>query len=225
MDNDSRDAPVALDLSGEALFGAFYLRLKAMARSPLARKRSDSINTTGLVHELYLRMAAGVARNFRDPAQFLDYAAEAMRHIVIDRARTRDKRGGAELLRVDLRETPPLADFTAERVLEIDEAPRKPEVHSARSARIVELHFFAGLLLDQVAQQLKLATPTINRERRVVRAPARRGGLTGRRDGRPQTCESGSVRVAGDSGRRIFRAARSSREFGAGARTRQAWRR
>ncbi|WP_313913178.1 ECF-type sigma factor [Tahibacter sp.] len=166
MDNDSRDAPVAPDLSGEALFGEFYLRLKAMAGSQLARKRSDSINTTGLVHELYLRMAAGVARNFRDPAQLIDYAAEAMRQIVIDRARARtwDKRGGAELLRVDLRETPSLADFTAERALQTDDAPRKLDVHSARSARIVELHFFAGLPRDQVARQLRHSTRTVNRE-------------------------------------------------------------
>lgn len=173
MDKDSLDAPVAPELSGEALFEEVYLRLKAMAGSQLARKRSDSINTTGLVHELYLRMAAGVARNFRDPAQFFDYAAKAMRHIVIDRARarTRDKRGGADLFRVDLlSETPSLADLTAERALEIDDALCKLEVHSARSARIVELHFFAGLPLDQIAQQLNISTRTVNREWRVARA-------------------------------------------------------
>ena len=173
MDCDVKDTPVAAELSGEQLFEDVYLRLKAMAGRQLARRGSESINTTGLVHELYLRMAAGAARNFRDPAQFFDYAAKAMRHVVIDRARARlrEKRGGADLLRVDLpSESLSLADLTAERALEIDDALRKLEVHSQRSARIVELHFFAGLPLEQIARQLQISTRTVNREWRVARA-------------------------------------------------------
>jgi RNA polymerase sigma factor (TIGR02999 family) len=173
MHPDSLQMEAPTERSGDALFEEVYQRLKAMAGKQLARKHSDSINTTGLVHELYLRMAAGSALNFRDPAQFFDYAAKAMRHIVIDRARarTREKRGGADLLQVDLlSETLSLADLTAERALEIDDALCKLEVHSPRCARIVELHFFAGLPLDQVAGQLKISTRTVNREWRVARA-------------------------------------------------------
>lgn len=173
MSLDSLDAPTTPEESGEVLFAEVYQRLKAMAGRQLARKNGDSINTTGLVHELYLRMAVGAARRFRDPAQFFDYAAKAMRHIVIDRARarTRDKRGGSDVLRVELLDdTASLADLTAERALEIDDALRKLEAHSARCARIVELHFFAGLPLDRVAEQLNISTRTVNREWRVARA-------------------------------------------------------
>lgn len=173
MSVDSLEAPTAPEQSGEVLFAEVYQRLKAMAGKQLARKSGDSINTTGLVHELYLRMAVGSERRFRDPAQFFDYAAKAMRHIVIDRARarTRDKRGGADAIRVDvLSDTTSLADFTAERALEIDDALRRLEGHSARCARIVELHFFAGLPLDRVAEQMNISTRTVNREWRVARA-------------------------------------------------------
>jgi RNA polymerase sigma factor (TIGR02999 family) len=171
--NDPLDTPLPPELAGDALFKSVYARLKAMAGNQLARNGGDSINTTGLVHELYLRMASGAAPSFTSPAQFFDYAAKAMRHIVIDRARarTRDKRGGIDLVMVELRtESPSLADLTAERALEIDDALRKLEIHAPRAARIVELHFFAGLSLEQVAEQLNVSTRTVNREWRFARA-------------------------------------------------------
>lgn len=173
LGNDPLDPPLPPELAGDALFNSVYARLKAMAGNQLARNSDQSINTTGLVHELYLRMATGSAPSFASSAQFFDYAAKAMRHIVIDRARarTRDKRGGMDLVMVELRtESPSLADLTAERALEIDDALRKLEIHAPRAARIVELHFFAGLSLDQVAEQLSVSTRTVNREWRFARA-------------------------------------------------------
>ncbi len=173
FEDDALDSSPLPELAGDALFKSVYSRLRAMAGSQLARNGSDSINATGLVHELYLRMATGSAPSFVSPAQFFDYAAKAMRHIVIDRARarTREKRGGADRLHVELRtESPSLADLTAERALEIDDALRKLEIHAPRAAHIVELHFFAGLSLDQVAEQIGVSTRTVNREWRFARA-------------------------------------------------------
>lgn len=144
-----------------------------MAGNQLSSKGNNSINTTGLVHELYLRMATGSALTFRDPAQFFDYAAKAMRHIIVDhaRARTRVKRGGQDLQLVELNtESTSLADLTAERALEIDDALRKLEAQAPRVARIVELHFFAGLTIDQIAEQLNISARTVNREWRFARA-------------------------------------------------------
>lgn len=160
-------------LVDDALFESVYSRLKAMAGNQLFSKPGNSINTTGLVHELYLRMATGSTPSFRDPAQFFDYAAKAMRHIIVDhaRARTRIKRGGSDLQLVELNaESPSLADVTAERALEIDDALRKLEAEAPRVARIVELHFFAGLTIEQVAEQLKMSSRTVNREWRFARA-------------------------------------------------------
>jgi RNA polymerase sigma factor (TIGR02999 family) len=169
---DTRNEEERSEYGGNALFQAVYERLKQMAANQLARKGADSINTTALVHELYLRMANGAPHQFADPAQFFDYAAKAMRHIVVDRARARmrTKRGG-DLIQVELRpETTSLADLTAQRALEIDDGLRKLEGEAPRAARIVELHFFAGLSLPQVAEQLGISTRTVNREWRFARA-------------------------------------------------------
>lgn len=164
---------VPKEIAGNALFEGVYLRLKAMAGRQLSRREGESINTTALVHELYLRMAAGTELKFGSQAQFFDYAAKAMRHIVIDRARarTREKRGGGDLMQVELNtETPSLVDVTAERALEIDNALQVLEKEAPRAAKIVELHFFAGLPLDQVGEQLGISTRTVNREWRFARA-------------------------------------------------------
>ena len=171
-DDDKVDLPLPREYAGDELFESVYQRLKQMAGNQLARKGGDSMNTTGLVHELYLRMSTGASRRFVDPAQFFDYAAKAMRHIVVDRARARmrTKRGGG-LIQVELQtETNSLADATAQQALEIDEGLRKLEAQAPRAARIVELHFFAGLSLPQVAEQLGISTRTVNREWRFARA-------------------------------------------------------
>lgn len=156
----------------DELFDAVYQRLKAIAGRQLSGQGSESINTTGLVHELYLRMATGAEKRFESPAQFFDYAAKAMRHILVDRARwrTREKRGGGDQAVSLVTDSPEFADVTAERALEIDDALRKLEVEAPRAAKIVELHFFAGLQLDEIAEQLGISTRTVNREWRFARA-------------------------------------------------------
>lgn len=173
MDRNATDSLLPPLLAGDALFESVYTRLKALAGKQLSDQYGNSINTTGLVHELYLRIATGPETSFSNPAQFFDYAAKAMRHIIIDRARarTREKRGGTNLVQVELStESPSIADITAERALEIDDALRKLEAQAPRAAKIVELHFFAGLKLDEVAGQLSLSTRTVNREWRFARA-------------------------------------------------------
>ncbi|MBK9658151.1 MAG: hypothetical protein IPO66_23215 [Rhodanobacteraceae bacterium] len=78
----------------DALFVQLYPQLRAMARSAIAL--NDTLNTTGLVHELYLRVAERETLSFDDRRAFFGYAARAMRHLLVDRARTRlrMKRGG-----------------------------------------------------------------------------------------------------------------------------------
>jgi RNA polymerase sigma factor (TIGR02999 family) len=166
-----QDTGLPKEYAGDELFVAVYDRLKTMAGNQLVHK-GDSINTTGLVHELYLRMIHGKSLRFIDPAQFFDYAAKAMRHLLVDRARARmrTKRGG-DLLQVDLpTETTSLADVTAQRALEVDDGLRKLELEAPRAARIVELHFFAGLSLPEIARQLDISTRTVNRDWRFARA-------------------------------------------------------
>lgn len=170
-DNAEMQPGLPASYAGDELFVEVYDRLKTMAGNQLINN-VDSINTTGLVHELYLRMVHGKSLRFIDPAQFFDYAAKAMRHLLVDRARARmrTKRGGG-LVQVELpTETTSLADMTAQRALEIDDGLRKLEGEAPRAARIVELHYFAGLSLPQVADQLGISTRTVNREWRFARA-------------------------------------------------------
>ena len=85
------------------LFDAVYTRLKAMAGRQLSQHRGDTLDTTALVHELYLRIGTNPELAFEHPAQFFTYAARAMRHLLSDRARDRMRqRAGGDWLRVTL---------------------------------------------------------------------------------------------------------------------------
>src|SRR5579875_3079407 len=141
--------------STDALFAEVYARLKAMASRQLAgHRRNATLDTTELVHVLYLRMGDRPALQFREPAQFFAYAARAMRHLLINRARDRLRlRAGGQWNRVTL-----------------DAALDELEQTDARAAKVVELRYFAGLSLEQVAETLELARRTIDRDWRFARA-------------------------------------------------------
>ena len=159
--------------SADALFVEVYDRLKAMASRRLAgQRRNGTLDTTELVHELYLRMGDRPTLQFREPAQFFAYAARAMRHLLINRARDRLRlRAGGQWNRVTLDDhNLKLAIETAEQALALDAALDALEQADARAARVVELRYFAGLSLEQVAETLGLARRTIDRDWRFARA-------------------------------------------------------
>lgn len=159
--------------STDALFVEVYDRLKAMASRRLAgQRRNGTLDTTELVHELYLRMGDRPGLQFREPAQFFAYAARAMRHLLINRARDRLRlRAGGQWNRITLDDSNvQVAIETAEQALELDAALNELEQTDARAARVVELRYFAGLSLEQVAETLGLARRTIDRDWRFARA-------------------------------------------------------
>jgi len=155
-----------------ALFDAVYDRLKAMASRQLARGSRGTLDTTALVHELWLRVNTGRELAFEHPAQFFSYAARAMRHLLINRARDRLRlRAGGQWKRVTLDDrNSQLAIATAEQALALDAALDALEQNDARAARVVELRYFAGLSLEQVAATLGLTRRTIDRDWRFARA-------------------------------------------------------
>ena len=167
---DSRQIPP--DQSSEALFAAVYPRLKAMAAKQLAGNRHATLDTTELVHELYLRMGQREGLAFEHPAQFFGYAARAMSHLLINRARDRLRLcAGGQWQRVTLDDHAlKLALDTAEQALVLDCALDELEQADARAAQVVELRFFAGLSLEQVGQTLGLCRRTIDRDWRFARA-------------------------------------------------------
>ena len=129
-------APVETD----AMFSEVYERLKAMAGRQLARGARGTLDTTALVHDLYLRVQRNEGLTFARPEQFFAYAARAMRHLLADRARDRQRlRAGGDWVRIDLAARDErLALAGADEALALEEALGRLEAVDARAARVTE---------------------------------------------------------------------------------------
>jgi RNA polymerase sigma factor (TIGR02999 family) len=154
-------------------FEEVYLRLRALAQRERRRfpGPGHTLNTTALVHEVYLEMCAP-RRDELAPRDFFGYAAKAMRNLLIDYARrhARAKHGGG-MTRMDLdSEAANEVHVDADRALELDAALRRLMEHDSRAAEVVELHYFAGLDHAQIAVLLGVSERTINRDWRMARA-------------------------------------------------------
>jgi len=174
LQNVSAARPATARASGgvDPVYVDLYDRLKAMAsRQRLRGGAPRTLCTTELVHEAYLRMGESNFR-YEQTAQFFAYAARAMRHILTDAARRHmePKRGGdqARLLLSDPAVDSVLVD--PQLALQLDEALVALEREDARAAQVVELHYFAGLDLQQVADTLEIARRTADRDWRYARA-------------------------------------------------------
>lgn len=158
--------------SSEQLFAEVYQRLKAMASRQRARAGGATLNTTAIVHEAYLRICEDDRLHFEDPLQFFGYAARAMRSIMVDASRRRLCRDRIGLVgEVDPERIAAVAaDGDAVDALAIDAALQRLERDDPRAARLVELHYFAGLSLPRIAGILGVTTRTLNRDWRFARA-------------------------------------------------------
>jgi RNA polymerase sigma factor (TIGR02999 family) len=161
------ESPFETSQSSALLFAAVYERLKAMAGKRLAQGgRSATLDTTSLVHELYLRVNAHGDLAFAHPSQFFAYAARAMRHLLTDRARTRlSQKAGGDWIRVTLTESDDsLALESADQVIALDAALVRLAAVDERAAHVVELRYFAGLTSEQVAEVLEVSKRTADRD-------------------------------------------------------------
>jgi len=143
-----------------------YHELRRAARRELSVRPSDSLSTTALVHELYLKFSRAERADWRNRAHFLGVASVAMRHILVDRARRRraEKRGGPHrhvTLDDDLMAA---ADSQAESLLELHEALDKLAKLDERLARVVECRFFGGMTEQETAEALHVAVRTVRRD-------------------------------------------------------------
>lgn len=159
-------------IGADALFTAVYDRLKAMAGRQLARGARGTLDTTALVHDLYLRIGRKQGLSFARPEQFFAYAARAMRHLLADRARDRMRlRAGGDWVRVTVTARDErLALDSADEALALEEAIGKLEAIDPRAARVVELAWFAGLEQEQIAAALDIGLRTVARDWRFARA-------------------------------------------------------
>lgn len=159
--------------SVDALVDGLYLQLRVLARSERRRGGApDTLHTTALVNELYLKLADAERLRFGEPRQFFSYAAKAMRHILLDRAKLQmrlkreDKRQQVALTHPDVE----ALTIDPAQALELDAALDSLLAQDARSAEVVDLHFFAGLELDHVATLLGVAPRTVARDWRFASA-------------------------------------------------------
>jgi RNA polymerase sigma factor (TIGR02999 family) len=143
-----------------------------------------TLQATALVHEAYLKLAAA-SRDYTDRTHFLCTAAAAMRQVLVDHARRRSriKRGGG-MLRITL-EGGELGATSGLDILVLHDALDRLESLDERQARIVELRFFVGMNVEEVAELLSISDKTVKRDWAMARewlqrelAPAVRGGWT-----------------------------------------------
>jgi RNA polymerase sigma factor (TIGR02999 family) len=157
--------------AGERLFPLIYDHLKVLARRQLARGSSDTLGTTAVVHEAFVKLVDGAGGRFADRGHFYAVASRAMRQILVDYSRRRSarKRGG-DRVRVDLdEERIPIEDRAAE-ILVVDEALNRLERLDPRLVRIVEMRFFTGLSVEETAEAIEASPSTVKREWKKARA-------------------------------------------------------
>jgi RNA polymerase sigma factor (TIGR02999 family) len=149
-----------------------YDELRTMAHRQLARERRHiTLDTTGLVHEAYLRLVDEGRVPDQSRAYFFGAAAQAMRRVLVDAARARKRlKRGAGRDPLDLDGVQLLADGFAADLLDLDDALGKLSELFPRQARVVECRFFGGLSVEETAAALDLAPRTVKRDWALARA-------------------------------------------------------
>jgi RNA polymerase sigma factor (TIGR02999 family) len=150
-----------------------YEELRRLAASRMAQESSGhTLQPTALVHEAWLRLISGEDKGlFANRAHFFGAASEAMRRILIDRARAKSshKRGG-RWERTNLENIDVAADADAETLLLVDEAVKKLQAQDPRAAELVNLRFFGGLTLEDAGKVLGISERTARRTWAFARA-------------------------------------------------------
>ncbi len=150
----------------DRLFVHLYDDLRQAAHHRLLRQRvGETLSTTALVHEAYLRLVDQSSLGWADRAHFLALASRAMRFVLIDyvRERSAQKRGGAaEIVPLDAVQL--AAEERAADLLVLNEALEQLASYSTRLAELVEYRFFGGLTYEEIAEATGLSVPTVKRD-------------------------------------------------------------
>ena len=150
----------------EQLMPLVYHELRLMARRHMRRQPSGhTFQTTDLIHETYLKIAGGEAQKWQSRNHFFGVAAKAMRHILVDYARSKNnqKRGGWQE-RVTLQENMRVTNQSSEEIVALDDALNRLAILDDRKVQVVEMKFFAGLTVAEIAGVLKVSPETVKRD-------------------------------------------------------------
>jgi RNA polymerase sigma factor (TIGR02999 family) len=148
------------------LIPVVYDELRKLAGSYMRRERVDhTLQATALVHEAYLKLIEQRSVNWQSRAHFFGVAAQLMRRILIDHARShaREKRGG-EQKKVSLDEAFVFSEQQADELLAVDDSLNRLEKIDPRQTRVVELRFFGGLSVEEAAEVLGVSPKTVKRD-------------------------------------------------------------
>jgi RNA polymerase sigma factor (TIGR02999 family) len=161
-----------------ALFSLTYDQLHAIASAQRRRRNEETLNTTALVHEAFLKLAGNEKLGLHDRTHFLAVAATAMRHVLLDRARSRlaAKRGGGRVaisfdeIEAALGSGSDFTETKAEALVVLGDSLTRLAHRSERQSRVVDCRFFAGLSIEETAQALGMSTATVKRDWAMAQA-------------------------------------------------------
>lgn len=156
----------------EKLIPLIQPELQRLAHHYMSRERAGhTLQTTALVDDAYLRLADNSHPEWQNRAHFFAAAAQLMRRIMVDHARRRQaqKRGGGAVM-VALDEATAASESRAAELLELDEAMEKLAIFDRRKADVVEMRYFGGLTMEEIAEVLKIHVNTVTRDWTAARA-------------------------------------------------------
>jgi RNA polymerase sigma factor (TIGR02999 family) len=149
----------------ERLIPLVYEELRTLARRCLARRPAQTLQSTALVHEAYLRMVRQDALQVENRGHFFALAARVMRAVLVDHARSRGAaKRGANPLTVVFDDAMALSGKPGVDLVALDDALKALAAIDARQSQIVELRFFGGLSVEETAQVMNVSPATIKRE-------------------------------------------------------------
>lgn len=156
----------------ERLMPLVEQELKRIARNYMRRENANhTLQTTALINEAYLKLVDQTRISWKNRSQFFGIAAQIMRRILINHARDRvaNKRGGGAS-HVNLDDVSVLSKEKSNELIALDEALERLEKFDKLKSRIIELRYFSGLTLQETAEVLKIAEPTVSLHWRLARS-------------------------------------------------------
>jgi RNA polymerase sigma-70 factor, ECF subfamily len=156
----------------EKLFTLVYAELHRMARRHMRKQPvGHTLQTTALIHEVYLRLVGQQEKGWQNRAHFFGVAAQAIRHILVDYARTSQavKRGGRTQV-VSFEEAALVSKERTAEMVALDEALNHLAQQSPRQSRVVELRYFGGLSVEETAEVLGISSETVTRDWRMAKS-------------------------------------------------------